>query len=56
MRRKRAIAYNSYPMNPAVQYPDNANGSVLTDKGLNYLIDYVGTIKEVVGDKVRHRV
>ncbi len=52
LAEEEGFAYNSYPVQPPVQYMENANGSMLTDKGLNYLIDYVHTIKEVVGDKV----
>ncbi len=52
MAEQGGFTYTSYPLDPPVRYPDNANGSLLTDKGLNYLIEYVGKIKEVVGDKV----
>lgn len=52
MAEEEGYAYTSYPISPSVPYPDGANGSLLTDKGLHYLIDYVGTIKEIVGDKV----
>ena len=46
------FAYNSYPVNPAVQYFENANGSMLTKKGMNFLIDYVHKLTELVGDDV----
>lgn len=52
MAEEQGFAYNSYPVSPAAQYLENANGSMLTDKGLNYLIDYVHTLKAAVGDKV----
>ncbi|HIS19962.1 MAG TPA: mandelate racemase/muconate lactonizing enzyme family protein [Candidatus Spyradocola merdavium] len=52
LAENEGFAYTSYPIAPDVRYPDNANGSLLTDKGLNYLINYVGKIKEIVGDKV----
>ena len=52
LAENEGFAYTSYPIAPDARYPDNANGSLLTDKGLHYLIDYVGTIKEIVGDKV----
>lgn len=52
MAEEQGFAYNSYSMNPPARYPDNANGSLLTEKGLQYLIDYVGTIKSIVKDKV----
>ncbi len=46
--------YNSYHFGPTDvrAYPDNANGSLLTEKGLDYLINYVAKIKEIVKDKV----
>ena len=56
------FAYNSYPITPeppasrpnapAQFHFENANGSLLTDKGLNYLIEYVAKVKEIVGDRV----
>ena len=46
------FAYNSYPVNPAVQYFENANGSMLTNKGMNFLSDYVHKLTELVGDDV----
>ncbi|MBE7001070.1 MAG: mandelate racemase/muconate lactonizing enzyme family protein [Clostridia bacterium] len=46
------FAYDSYLPDPPARHMDNANGSMLTEKGLNYLINYVATIKERVGDKV----
>ena len=46
------FAYNSYPVNPGVQYFENANGSMLTKKGMNFLIDYVHKLTELVGPDV----
>lgn len=62
MAEENGFAYNSYPISPAppasrpnqpAQFHfENANGSLLTDKGLNFLIEYVAKVKEIVGDKV----
>lgn len=52
MAEEEGFAYTSYPIDPPAQYYENANGSLLTEKGLNYLIDYVHALKEDVGDKV----
>lgn len=49
---EEGFAYNSYPTNPPARHIDNANGSMLTTKGLDYLINYVRKIREIVGDKV----
>ncbi len=46
------FTYNSYPMVPKCQYPENFNGSMLTTKGLDYLINYVRTIREKVGPDI----
>ena len=48
----KGFTYNSYPMLPKAQYVENANGSMLTTKGLDYLINYVRTIREKVGDSI----
>ena len=45
-------AYNSYPVEPPVQYFENANGSMLTKKGMDFLLSYVHRLRELVGDKV----
>jgi len=49
---KEGLAYNSPVPVPEARHLDNSNGSMLTDKGLKWLINYVATLKERVGDKV----
>ena len=52
LAENEGYAYNSYPVGGEINTIENANGSLLTEKGLRYLIDFVHTLKEDVGDRV----
>ncbi len=52
MAEEEDCAYNSYPVGGEVHTYENANGSLLTERGLRFLIDYVHVLKEDIGDRV----
>ena len=45
-------AYDSFPMDPPVHYPENGNGSLLTSRAMDALVNYVRGIRDIVGDQV----
>ncbi len=49
---KGGYAYNSYPMNPPVHYPEDGNGSLLSSRAMDALVNYVRGIKDIIGDRV----